>query len=140
MRLFNNISSLASALILSGSLYAAPQALCPDINDIKAEGLFSAENIVSGFFFSYNIDYYNTEDQWGFAIAPIAADSSKNAIIAANDILKSMSAPGVPETIDPFDVVVCTYTTGHPNLMAVAVKSDGLITPSLLRHYVKTMV
>lgn len=131
----NKLAMIASALIIAGSVYARQEALCPDINDIKAEGLSMAEQIYPGLFFSYNLSTYNTSSHWGFAIAPIEAESDSIAVDFANKLLSTMTAPGIPEIEG--EATVCLYNTGNPDVLAAAVNTDQMISPSQLKHYIQ---
>lgn len=129
------LAAFAGALILAGSAFATHQSICPNIEDIKAEGLSMAEEIGHDVYISYNISDYNTESNWGFVIAPIEASSIEEAIETGNDILNDMSAPGVPDQ-QP-GVLICNYETGNPNLIAAAIQTEDQIAPMRLKQLIK---
>ena len=137
MMFHNKCAAIATALLLAGSVYAGQNQLCPDINDIKAVGLSAAEHITGDMFFSYGISNYNTNSTWGFVIAPITAESTEMAIDVANDILDTMTAPGVPE--EKNNELVCLYNTGHQNILAAAIPADQMISPSKLKQVIQTI-
>ena len=62
MMLKSKLATFAGALVLAGSAFAN---VCPDINDIKAEGLSMAELIAPNIYLTYNISTYNTSSNWG---------------------------------------------------------------------------
>ncbi|RUR06178.1 DUF4949 domain-containing protein [Legionella sp. km772] len=133
--MFSKLTTAVSALLLAGSVYAGQVQLCPDINDIKMEGMSMAEPIMNNLFFSYNLSNYNTSTNWGFVIAPIEADSEEMAIDRANEVLDGMSSPGIPEEAD--DELVCVYNTGRQDILAAAINADHMISPSKLKQYIQ---
>ena len=133
----SKFAAFAGALILAGSAFANHQSICPNLADIQAEGLAFAEEIGQNFYISYNISNFNTNDNWGFVIAPIEADSTEEAIETGNDILDEMTAPGVPE--EQAGAFVCTYETGRPNVIAAAIQSEEQITPLKLKQLVRAV-
>jgi hypothetical protein len=132
----SKIATLISALILSGSGFALSQTPCPNINDIKAEGLTITEEMGANIYISYNISAYNTPSIWGFIMAPINSESDIEALDESNNILKEMTAPGVPDQIG--STTLCTYDTGRQDVYAGAIKDDsGQITPMKLKQYIR---
>lgn len=131
----SKLATFTSALILAGSVFAGQQTICPNINDIKAEGLPMAEEIAPGMFLSYNISNYNMPSIWGFIIAPLEADSEEMALDEANEILANMSAPGIPAQEN--GAIICDYETGVPGVIAAAINDGAQITPMKLRSFVK---
>jgi hypothetical protein len=131
----NKLAAVASALVLASSVYAGQGQICPDINDIKAEGMTMAEVIMNNLYFSYNLSNYNTESTWGFVIAPIEAESSGEAIDTANDILSTMSSPGVPQEDE--NGFICTYETGNQDILAAAINANQMMSPSQLKSYIQ---
>lgn len=129
------LAAFTSALILASSAYSAHIGLCPDINDIKAEGLSMAEEIGPNIYVSYNISNYNTDTTWGFLIAPVEADSGDMALEDANEILSLMNGPGFPE--EHGSDIICDYDTGHPDIMAAAISSSEAVTPMKLQYFFK---
>jgi len=129
----SKLVTFAGALILAGSAFASQQQGCPDINDIKAEGLNMAEQIAMGYYATYNISHYNTDYSWGFIIGPVEANDEESALEGANFILSEMTAPGVP------DQNLCEYDTGISNMLAVAIRDDdqGNISPMKFKQYLK---
>lgn len=134
--MFNKLAAAASALLLAGSVYAGQAQICPDINDIKAEGMSMAEPIMNNLFFSYNLSAYNTSTNWGFVIAPIEADSEEMAIEIANEVLGGMSSPAIPE-VNGDNEVVCLYNTGNQNILAAAINADQMISPYKLKQFIQ---
>ena len=132
----SKLAAFAGALLLAGSAFAAQQEACPDINEIQAEGLSMAEEIGPNIFISYNISVYNTPSIWGFVLAPVEGESDEVALEAANEILSTMSAPGVPEQHG--NAMICTYDTGRQDVFAAAIKDDGQISPLKLKQYFKS--
>jgi hypothetical protein len=133
MMLRSQLAAFAGALILAGSAFSSQQAPCPDISDIKAEGLSMAEQIAPNIYLTYNISTYNTSSNWGFIIAPLEGDSDNVVLEAANEILTTMNAPGVPDQHS--GAMVCTYETGHQNVIAAAIQDDESISPMKLKQY-----
>ncbi|WP_298627251.1 DUF4949 domain-containing protein [uncultured Legionella sp.] len=135
MMLKSKLAAVAGALILAGSAFAGQESVCPNINDIKAEGIAMAEEIGPNLYLSYNISNYNTESTWGFIIAPLEGDSADVAIEEANEVLSTISAPGVPEQHG--DVILCDYDTGRQDLFAAAINDNLQITPMRLKYFFK---
>lgn len=135
----SKLAAFSMALVLTGSVFASQQSPCPDLNDIKAEGISMAEEMGPNRFISYNISSYNTESNWGFIIAPIESDSEDDAINTANEILDSMSAPGVVG--QESGIYYCSYETGQQGVFAAAVKGDGAgqISPMKLKQAIKAI-
>lgn len=131
MMLKSKLAAFAGALMLAGSAFAAQQFTCPDINDIKAEGVSMAEQIGPNIYLTYNISNYNSDSTYGFIIAPLHADSDEAALEDANEILGTMNAPGVPDQHS--GAMVCTYDTGRQDVFAAAIKDDSL--PMALKQY-----
>lgn len=132
----SGIAAFAGALMLAGSVFAGQEGICPNINDIKAEGLSMAEEIGPNYYISYNISNYNTPSTWGFLIAPVEGDSEEVAIEAANEVLSNMTAPGVPEQHG--GATICDYDTGRQDLFAAAINDEeGQITPMRLKFFFK---
>ena len=127
---------LASSLILAGSVFAGKKPICPDINNIKAEGLPMSEEVALGFYFAYNLSNYNTDSLWGFALLPIEATSTEQALEDANNILSNMTAPGVVEEEND-EMTLCVYDTGIEAVTGVAIKEKNQITPFALKQYIK---
>jgi hypothetical protein len=122
------LAAFASALILAGTAFAS-QDICPELSAIQAEGISMAMEVY-GFYAAYQISDYNTNNSWGFVIAPIEVGSEEEAIENGNDILKGMTAPGVRVQED-----VCQYKTNIPGIYALAV-ADELPTAMKLRQYI----
>lgn len=122
------LATFASALILTGTTFAGSE-VCPDLSAIKAEGL-SMSMQVYGFYAAYQLSNFNTDTNWGFIIAPVEAESEDEAVEHANEILNSMTAPGVL-----IDQGVCNYDTGVPNIYALAIQ-DEFPSPLKLRQYI----
>ncbi|CAM2757974.1 DUF4949 domain-containing protein [Legionella worsleiensis] len=135
MMLKSKLAAFAGALILAGSAFAGQTSLCPNINDIKAEGIYMAEEIEFDMYITYNISNYNTRSIWGFLIAPVQAESAELAIEDANRILSTMSAQGVPEQHG--DAIICDYDTGRQDVIAVAINDAQQITPMKLKYFFK---
>lgn len=129
------LTALVGALVLASSAYSARINICPDINDIKSEGLSMAEIVGPDLYVSYNISKYNTDTIWGFIIAPVEAGSIDEAIDNANDILSEMNGQGTPE--EHGTDTLCDYDTGHPDILAAAVSSGTSITPLQLKYLFK---
>lgn len=128
--MFPKFAALIGASLLASSVYAQ-DFFCPDINEIKDEGLGLAEPISPGYFFSYNMSTYNTDSTWVFLMSPIAAKSAPHAISAANDLLATMTAPGVSQEVEGRPV--CFYNTGHQSIFAVA---SNEASPQQLKQYI----
>jgi hypothetical protein len=129
--------ALASGLIFAGSIYAGQEVICPNIDDIKAEGLNMAEQLGTDLFFTYNISEFNTDSSWGFVMAPIEADSAETALEESNELLDTMSAPGVPQEHE--NEIICEYNTGTQHIMAAAVKNDQGLAISKFKQLIRTM-
>lgn len=135
MMLRSKLAAFAGALILAGSAFAGQEGPCPSINDIKAEGITMAEELGPNIYISYNISNYNTDSTWGFIIAPIEGDSAEVAIEGGNEILSTMSAPGVPEQHG--GAIICDYDTGRQDVFAAAINDNSQITPMSLKSFFK---
>ncbi|USQ12793.1 DUF4949 domain-containing protein [Legionella lytica] len=122
------LAAFTSALILAGTTFASSE-VCPDLSAIQAEG-FSMSMQVYGVYAAYQISDFGTDENWGFVMAPVEADSEEEAVENANDILNSMTAPGVL-----IDTGVCNYDTGVPDVYAVAIQ-DEFPTPLKLRQHI----
>lgn len=122
------LATFASALILTGTTFSGSE-VCPDLSAIQAEGL-SMSMQVYGFYAAYQLSNFNTDTNWGFIIAPVEAESEDEAVEHANEILNSMTAPGVF-----IDQGVCNYDTGVPNIYALAIQ-DEFPSPLKLRQYI----
>ena len=123
------LAAFAGAMILAGTAFAS-QEMCPELSTIQAEGIADAMQFY-GMFAAYQVSDYDTDANWGFVIAPINSDSEEEAIDEANDILASMTAPGVL-----MEEGLCQYDTGMPDVFAVAVKNE-FPTPMKLRQYIR---
>lgn len=133
--LHSKLATFTAALILAGSVFAGQKNICPDINDIKAEGLSMAEKMGDTVYIAFNISNYNTDAEWGFVVAPLQANSEEEAIITGNQILSTLSAAGIPE--EHGNTVICDYKTDIENFAAVAIKDDGRVIPSKLKYLLK---
>lgn len=133
--MFNKLASVSCALLFAGSVYAAPMTMCPNINEIKAEGIDMALPMMGDVYLSYHTSFYNTENNWLFAIGPIQAESDEEAIDIGNEVLEGMNASAIPE--ENGNDIVCIYETGDPDFVAVAVTNDSMISPSKLKHYIQ---
>lgn len=131
----SKLATFIGAIILAGSAFAGQESVCPDINAIKAEGMTMAEELGPNIYLTYNISNYNSESLWGFIIAPLEGDSDDVVLEAANEILSSMSAPGVPEQHN--GAIICDYNTGRQDVFAAAINTDEPITPMRLKHFFK---
>jgi hypothetical protein len=137
MMLGSKLAAFAGVLIFAGSAFSAQQAICPDINDIKAAGISMAEEFSPKVYFTYNISLYNTPPTyklWGFFIEPVEGDSDVAAIETANEILSTMTAPGVPEQNRNSNTIICIYDTGRQDVFAAAF-NDIQISPMKLKQY-----
>ena len=134
--MFNKLASIVSAVLLTGSVYAGHGQSCPDINEIKTEGISMAEYITSDIYLSYNISNYHTDSIWGFVMAPITAETTVEALAISNEILADMGAPGIPENSEE-DELVCLYNTGHQDIIAAAINAEHMISPSKLKQYIQ---
>lgn len=128
----SKLAAFAGSLILAGSVFAG-QGVCPSIDAIKSAGIPFAEEVASNVYIGYNVDQFDTDAEWGFALLPIHADSTDMALESANDILSTMTAPGVPQMEG--DVTICEYDTGMDDVFAVAIQDGEQITPYKLKHF-----
>ena len=136
MMLKSKLAAFAGALILAGSAFANQQIICPDINEIKAEGLDRVESIHQDndtMFLTYHFSNYNTPDMYAFFIAPVAGDTSEEALDTANEILNTISGQGVPT--QDHGIMLCVYHTGHQDLIAAAMKTNLSVSPMQLKQY-----
>lgn len=124
-------------LCLAGSLFAQQAGICPSLSSIQAEGLSMAEEIGTDLYLSYHLSQYGTDATWGFVIAPLAAEDAEIAIDMANDIVRSMTAPGVPEFHE--QAIICDYETGHKGILAAAINDGESISPLRLKHFLRRM-
>lgn len=130
----SKLASFAGSLLLAGSVFASP-VVCPTIDDIKAEGITMAEQIANNVFLSYHVSHYNTDATWGFLIAPVFAESNDEAIGFGNEVLGSMSSPGLPD--EQAGLTICSYETGRSDIFAAAIKDSSTISPLKLKQYFK---
>lgn len=126
MKFKSEIAAFFAALCLSSPSFAIEQ-LCPDIEVIKSQGLPYARKIENFFsaannYYAYNTSNFDTNYSWLFTIAPVTASSEKKALIAANELLSTMTAPGVDMS------GICVYDTGSENVMSLAIQVDTLIS------------
>ncbi|KTD74657.1 DUF4949 domain-containing protein [Legionella waltersii] len=133
----SKLTTFLSALVIAGSAMAQQEGGCPDINDIKSEGLPMVEQIGPEMYIAYNLSYYNSDAMWGFFIAPVEGDSEETALEISNEILDSMNAPGIPH--EQGGDVICSYETGIPNMIAAAIKDGQQISPLKLKQVFKTI-
>jgi hypothetical protein len=133
MSLLSKIAMMAVAVLCSSSVLASSP--CPNIEDIKGQGITMTEIIAPSLYLSYQISNFETDSTWGFFIAPVIAENDSQAIELSNHILSTMMSPGVPE--EHSGVVICGYDTGRSDLFAAAVKDGDMVTPALLKQYFK---
>jgi len=131
MALRSKIAAFAASLILSGSVFAS-EAVCPDLGDIQAAGVYMASSIYGNIYAAFSIDQFNTDSTWAFAIGPVVADDEEDAVDNANEILSNMSSPGV--LMQDGTDRVCQYDTANPYIYAVAVRGD-MVSPNTLKSY-----
>lgn len=122
--------ALIMTLLLAGSSFATPNPECPDLDVMKLEGLNRSEQIFTHLFFTYHLSQYGTGFNWAFAMAPIDADSGIMALKRSNEMLDTMTTPGV--SMEEANVFVCEYETGHKDVKAIAVLAELLISPGKL--------
>lgn len=127
----SKLTAFIGAFIITGSVFASQDGLCPDINDIKAEGISMAEVVAPALYITYNISNYNTTNTWGFIIAPLQGEDEATVIDAANEVLSNMSAPGIPEQHG--NAIICDYNTGRNDVFAAAINDTTQITPMSLK-------
>lgn len=136
MMLKRKLTCLIAALFLASPAFSTPLSLCPDIKDIKAEGLDLVELIPYGInlYFSYRISNYNTDNSWTFVIAPLVGDSEDDILKQANSVLRGIHSQGVPEQHGRD--INCEYDTGNPDIGAVAATTQ-LGSPLRLKYLFK---
>ena len=134
MMFCKRIAVFASAFALAGSIHAG-MIQCPDINEIKVVGINMAGPITPKKYITYSISTYKTNSLWGFVIAPIYAESNDSAISIASEILQTMNTPGVPK--ERKGESVCLYNTGRQGVLAAAIKTSHMISPSTLMQYIQ---
>lgn len=136
MMLKSKLAAFAGALILAGSAFANQQIVCPDINEIKAEGLDRVESIHQDndtMFLTYHFSNYNTPDMYGFFIAPVEGSTAEEALQKANEILTNISGEGVPT--QDHGIMLCVYHSGHQDILAAAMKANLSISPMQLKQH-----
>ncbi len=133
--MFKKLAAVTSALLFASSIYAGQITSCPDINEIKAEGISMAQPIMESLFFTYHFSFYNTNNNWAFAIAPIEADTEEVAIDLANEVLDNINSSGIPDNSGKD--VVCYYDTGRPDILAAAMQADFMSPNKLKQHILK---
>jgi len=135
MALKSKIIALTGSLIFAATAFANESG-CPDLNNIKAEGLSMAVPIVkySNFYVAFELNEYGTDSNWGFAISPVEARSEEEALRIANGILHTLNAPGIPVEENGIETV-CSYDTGSTEIFASAHKGDFHISPLKMAHY-----
>lgn len=136
MKFGSKLATFVGAVILASSAFASNN-VCPSIEEIQSEGISMAEEIAPGLFIAYQISNYNTEDTWGFIVAPLDGEDQDVAISMANDIVSDMTAPGIPE--EHRGMLICTYETGIPDVFAAAIKDSQTVTPMKLKQFFKTL-
>ena len=130
-----NLLLAALIMLLTGTACAtAPQVICPDINEIKAEQLAMSELIEENWYVAYGINYYNTNTIWAFVLLPIKADSEDSALTKANEALSTFTAPGVFKNY--FDATICSYDTGRSDVFAAAIKDADFAKVALFKQFI----
>lgn len=135
MTMKSKLVSFIAASFLASVAFANQHPECPDINAIKLEGLTMFEKILSNLFFTYHTSQYGTQSDWALVMAPIEADSGVLALSRGNEILASMSEPGVP--LNEQRIFMCQYATGQHHVKVVAVLADILISPTKIGNLFK---
>jgi hypothetical protein len=130
MLLKNKLLTFIGAALLANTVFANT---CPELGDIKSEGLRVAEEIGFGIYVSYSLSAFNTDSSWGFFIAPIKAESEMNALDAGNGILSNLNVSGIPEQQGSH--TLCTYDTGNPFAIAAAVQG---VSPTEIKQFVRS--
>lgn len=123
MKFSFKLSAFVAAITLAGSVFATQDMECPDIEDIKAEGIFAATEFLPGLYGAGQISEYNMDSPWIFVLAPLMLETEDEALEEANNILGSMSIQAVPKmTAEGF--IACWYPTGRPDVLGVAVGAE----------------
>ncbi|AWN73736.1 DUF4949 domain-containing protein [Legionella anisa] len=130
MSLGVKLSTFTAALVLAGSAFANNP--CPELSDLRAEGISEVQEIGNNYFIGMSISRFNLAT-WGFAIGPVKADTEDDALDVTNGILNSMATPGFPLELD-HDTLICLYDTGNPYVYSIAVR-DYAISPMKLKQY-----
>lgn len=131
MSLRVKLSAFAAALVLSASALAQDDT-CPNINDLQAEKIRMSQQIGEHYYIGYSIAHFNTSSTWSFAIGPVEADSSRNALNSSNEILSTMFTSGTPMELG--GQLVCLYDTGNPYIYSIAIR-EGSINSMALKQY-----
>lgn len=136
MSIKSKLMIFISASVLTGACFAIPKPECPDIELIKLEGLTRFEKVLANLFFTYHTSQYGTESSWALVMAPIEAETGILALGKANELLTTMSAPGL--ALDEGRFFLCQYATGKNDVKVVAVLADILISPAKIGGLFKT--
>jgi hypothetical protein len=134
----SKLATFVGALVLAGSSFAAqgvPQS-CPGINAIQSEGLPNAGEIFQGMYLAYNVSNYATPSNWVFIMGPVMADSEEMALESSNDLLATMSGTPEPQN-DNEGNWICEYDTGEPNVAALAIQADDMISPLNMARFLR---
>lgn len=134
----SKLATFVGALVLAGSSFAAqsiPQA-CPGINSIQSEGLPNVGEIFQGMYLAYNVSNYETPSNWVFIMGPIMADSEDMALESSNGLLSTISGTPEPQN-DEEGNWICEYNSNEPNVAALAIQADDMISPLKMAKYLR---
>ncbi|CEK09157.1 DUF4949 domain-containing protein [Legionella hackeliae] len=130
----SKLIAFAGALVIAGSSFAGFKAppVCPNVGNIKVQGVSNAEELMPKFYFAYEISNYDTENTWVFATGPFEGDDSDTALEEANKALRYLSGSPIAEPDE--GGWVCLYEMDEEHF-AVALQSDSIPSPFKIRRY-----
>ena len=134
------LAGFVCALVLASSAYTfhdkSPTA-CPSMGAIQAEGVTLAAEVLDERYVTYHISHYDTPATWVFIMGPVLANSGSDALMQSNAILTTLSANPTPEE-DEDNTWICNYYFGSDAFTVVAIQADDMISPTQMRHYLRT--
>ncbi|WED42893.1 DUF4949 domain-containing protein [Legionella cardiaca] len=130
----SKLLAFAGALAIAGSSFAAFKAppTCPSVSAIKIAGLSNAEELMTNFYFAYEVSKYDTDNNWVFATGPYEAADEEEALEEANKGLRYLSGNPIAEPDD--DSWLCLYEMDAEHF-AIAIQSDLIPSPYKIRRF-----
>lgn len=122
------LSASVFALLVAGNVFASATN-CPNIEQIKTEGLSMAVKVQEEGFAAYQESDYTTGEPWVFMIYPVDGDSEDEAVLSGNKILSKLTANGIP-----LEEGLCNYETNIPDVYALALQVEQF-SPALINRY-----
>lgn len=127
---------IISALLLSNSVFANQDTPdeCPAMSAIQREGIIHVTEVIEGYYLTFNLSHYETAFHWVFIMSTMMAESEEMALQKSNQMLGVMSGSPVPMQ-DNEGNWICEYETNNPEITAIAIHADDMMTPFKMRRY-----